>query len=198
MKKILVLILVWLLCCGFTLAKLPGQAYHLRLTGYHVGSELLTNTTFDANTDGWTAGTGSIASVVGGYSNNCLRVTTADLGEGLYGGNAQQDVTGLSSGAVLYQATLYSKSATNSTDLYLYDSDGSPLYLYERSGSATWAEFTYFFIKTAGSTGIRFYVAVNSPTDINQTSLADSVSLKQVTKAKIPKGRHRTGMDMTH
>ena len=70
-----------------------------------MGPNLVTNGTFNTDTTGWTAATGTIASVGGGVNGNCAQVSTgSDL-------NITQMISGLTPGK-LYRCGFWMKNGT--------------------------------------------------------------------------------------
>jgi len=78
-------------------------------TGETLGSEILDNPTFDANTTGWSGDSATLASVSGGQSNNCLQ-NTRTIGGTVWSGAIDTTVTTTSS--ALYKLVAYAKQGT--------------------------------------------------------------------------------------
>lgn len=147
---------------------------------------LVSNGEFTANTTGWTAVNNAVlASVAGGQSGNCLRITE----NGANDPKAKQDIT-VSTGALSYELTGWIKEGTE-TDHYrfcAYDRDNSA-YLTSSTWinpPADWTKITLHFTKPRNCTQLRIYLDNHSALGEGKTLYFDTISLKQ-----LPWGRFR-------
>jgi len=135
-------------------------------------SELLTNPTFDVNTDGWMPQSGTLASIVGGQSNNCLEITRVS-------GNYQyvSQTANLTSGWLI-KVSGYIKSGTSGNEAYQF----GPFQLLggylSGTSSGSWTQVSIYksCITTQANT---FYVIKSTATP--GTMLFDEMNLKRVT-----------------
>lgn len=144
-------------------------------TGEALGSELLTNPSFDVDVSGWTAVDSTLASVAGGYSNNCCEVTRT-------GGTYQQvnssTLSGFSSGA-LYYTSLYIKSGSTGANVYRFKlTIGFGEIALEGTSSSVWTRDSAYLngLSTVGSFWFRSYNSIAG------TMLFDEASVKQITE----------------
>lgn len=140
-------------------------------SGVVTGTELLTNTTFDTNTNNWTASNATLSSDAGGQSNNALTVTNST--EGQYGYARQ------SFGTIVdaeYKLTVYVKKGTAaSCNVYVGTTAVNADMVSKAYTDATWTLKTIYF-KAKGTTA---YLRLQVPsTTAAQTALFDEVSLK--------------------
>jgi len=142
-----------------------------------LGSELVTNGTFDANTTGWTPTDCTLASVAGGQSNNSLEITRTG-GSSQY---AKATVTGLTADDT-YALEYYLKSGTSGDEnSRVQINNGSDVFFDEFNNASTgsWVKYKYYF-KAPTST---IYLYLMKLTSTAGTMLFDEVSVKQVTNS---------------
>lgn len=137
-----------------------------------VGSELLSNTTFDANTTGWTGSSATLASVAGGESNNCLEATTT-------GGNGFAYASVTTVAGKMYRLQFYQKRGTANQSVWIETSIGGTLLHFENLTTATdWTLRNIFFVPTTTTTFIR--LSFSGSPSAGATAYWDEVSIKQV------------------
>ncbi|UJX40392.1 carbohydrate binding domain-containing protein [Desulfovibrio sp. JY] len=155
-----------------------GTAYYDSISVYDMGPNLVTNGTFNSDTTGWTAGNGAVlASVSGGVSGNCLRITNS----GATNGYATQVFSGLTVGK-LYKFSGSAKKGTANAIFYLsslgagigYDEiSGSSLY----DASGSFSRFTCLFEAKSEN----LYVACINAAASGGVGYYDSITLTEVT-----------------
>ena len=138
-----------------------------------LGSELLTNTTFDSDTTNWTAVNSALASVAGGQSNNAMRITNSIASSGY----AHQGVSTTAGDWLL--ALAYHKNGTaaaihrlgstsSAVDVAAPASFSDGVYaLHPITGRALGSTTYYRLIANSGSAGV--------------TTLFDEASVKKLT-----------------
>lgn len=138
-------------------------------------ANLITNSGFDSDTSGWTAGNGTLAAVAGGYGGgNCLQITMVS---GTYQ-YAYQSVTLVVGKTYLLSGWVKSGTAGNKT-YKLYDnwagggSYSSPLIT--GTSSSSWVYFSATYVATATTGSIH---VLKDGSD-SGTMLFDSVSLQE-------------------
>lgn len=137
-----------------------------------VGGELITNGGFDSDTTGWTATNATIASVSGGQSGNCLKVTNVSSN-----GYASQSITTVI--GATYRLTFYRKSVDANMALYVGTSaGGSQLLFANLPTAADWMLNTYFF--TATTTTTHFRLSMSGSPAAGTTALWDTISCVQM------------------
>jgi hypothetical protein len=134
-----------------------------------LGPELLTNTTWDADTTGWTAAGSTLASVVGGQSGNCLQVTNASTSYG-YGRQLFATTPG-----VRYRVQVYEKDGTTTGVLRVGTTVGGYELLNESVTNANWTLVTKYFTAITATTSI---LVGNATNVVTKTSLWDEISVK--------------------
>ncbi len=139
--------------------------------GETLGSEILTNPTFNVNTTGWTPDSCTLASIAGGQSGNCLEVTRTGGGSQLV-----TAITGINNQNKLLKITAYAKSGTSGNEEARIRLAGeSPIEYFVTTGA--WVQWSLFV--TATKTYTNFIITKNTGTA--GTMLFDEASLKQVT-----------------
>ena len=139
-------------------------------------SNQITNSYFTSDTTGWTAkNDGSLASVAGGVSGNCLEITNGSEPNGrAYQGFAT------TIGAI-YRATYWHKQGTASTGgaAYIGTSAGTGQLAVQvlDSGDSSWTKYTTLFRATTTTTYISFLTGTATP---GETRLIDSVEMVQL------------------
>ncbi|MEI6462087.1 MAG: LamG-like jellyroll fold domain-containing protein [bacterium] len=148
-------------------------------SGETVGSELITNGTFDTNATGWTAAAGGTgASVAGGFSNNALQTT---IGSGGTYGYVYQSITTVV--GKMYRISMYVKNGTGNNSIYSGTSQGGNENIsYGYSGGTSWTLLTRYFVANATTTYIRLGPGTSN---LNDTAYFDEVSVKEVTDTQI-------------
>ena len=151
-----------------------------------LGSELISNPTFDSNTTGWTAHTATIASVSGGQSNNCLEITNTSSN-----GNSRTSITTVV--GKLYRLQFYFKSGTvNGAAYYIgTTTSGSEISFTNLATAVDWRLTTAFFVATTTTTWIRLS-HTGSPAG-GSTIYFDEVSIKEVLGGNIQLNGYLTG-----
>ena len=142
--------------------------------GETLGAEIVSNTTFDANTNGWTAVDCTLASIAGGQSNNCCEVTR--IGGGNQFGYSPVTVAV----SALYKIGGYYKTGTldKAAQFRYYDSVSGFIYTDNLITSGAWQQ-SFGYVTTRTTTSGRVYIARVSGAD--GTTLFDEFSFKQVT-----------------
>lgn len=158
-------------------------AYRFKVKGDVSASDLVTNGGFDSDTTGWTAGNSALlASVVGGQSGNCLRITE----NGDDSPRAYQTMT-VEPGSY-YRFTFYEKQGTE-TDYTAFIYDGINLiYLIPIAwivGDITWTQKTMEFVTPNNCTSIRIFFQTKSLNAEGKTFYFDTVTLEKISN-KIP------------
>ncbi len=144
-------------------------------TGETLGSELLSNPSFDVSTNGWSGYLGTIASVAGGQLNNCVELTRTTGGI--------QDVNGgfTSVTGNLYKLSGYVKSGTSGDESsILFSYQATPQYVdvgTRLTSSSSWQQYTSIYV-TAIDAGTP--IAFRKNTATVGTMLFDEASAKQV------------------
>lgn len=115
-------------------------------------ASLITNPTFDSGTTGWTAAFGTISSVAGGYSGNCLKVTSGTIG---YGQARQTFPTVVGE---TYSVALWAKNGDATSHLKMGTTAGGSDLVDAYYNESAWARKTASFVATAGTTHIRLGV----------------------------------------
>lgn len=139
-----------------------------------LGDEKITNGSCDSDTTGWTAYNATLASIAGGYSNNCLEDTSNTAG-GFWG--AYQNLSASTTALALYKLVGYVKSGTAGNIAYSATFDDN-LSANTGTSSGSWVQNTLY--RTRGTDGyVRLYGKATSKS--GQTILFDEYSLKQVT-----------------
>lgn len=141
-------------------------------TGETLGSEKLTNPTFDINTTGWSADRGSIASIAGGQSGNCLELTSNGTAGGPY---AYQIPT--SANGELCLISVYAKdgsAASKSCRAYIINTT----YGVTITTTTSWQNGTKYAV--VNSTNTVFYIHTTNNEVNGATTLYDEASFKQV------------------
>lgn len=139
-----------------------------------LGAEKVTNGGFPSATTGWTAASsGVLASVSGGQSGNCLRVTNGAAAFG-YGYQTLAVVSGSS-----YMISAYFKKGTLSNGRFYVGTSigGNQVWNSGILTDTTWTEHTKIF--TATTTAVYFSCLNGESTDTG-TSYFDEVSLKLI------------------
>jgi hypothetical protein len=142
-----------------------------------IGNELITNPTFDANTTGWTALRGTLASVAGGQSGNCLEITYDGIGE--VNSAAYQDID-VPPGEP-FTISVYVKSGTSGNGAYwlvVYDRSLTTI-IGEVAGttSGSWVQVSDTLANPSNNNSVRVFLCKQN-TD-SGTMLFDEVSFKQ-------------------
>lgn len=145
--------------------------------GETYGNELVINGGFDSDTIGWTAygGLGSLASIAGGQSGNCLEITKISGSTQV----AYQNYSGLIVGK-LYKFTFYVKSGTSGNEAYkagIYTQTYDAIKM-ELTGTSSGGWVLISGIWECDTADITIAIVKNSATA--GTMLFDTVSLKQV------------------
>jgi len=139
------------------------------------GTELLANPSFDSNTTGWTSTNGTVASIAGGQSNNCLELT-------MTGGTSQIARSALSlTIGKLYKTSSYIKSGTSGNEnckLYVYDGT-TTLLLNDSTSSGSWVQNISYFCSGATTSGGE--LQLRKATATAGTMLFDEAGVKQKT-----------------
>jgi hypothetical protein len=145
-----------------------GNGNFITSAGAYAGPDLVVNGGFSVNTDGWTSEFGSLASVAGGQSGNCLQITRVS---GTYQ-NAKQQIFGLTIGSI-YFLTGHVKSGTsgNEAGFIQFDMGGGNYFRRTFTSSGTWTMYTLMF-KASATSGI---LELNKFTATAGTMLFDSV-----------------------
>lgn len=141
------------------------------------GPELVTNGTFDVNTDGWTAVVATLSSEAGGESNNCLKNLSIG-GGGAWLSQARQEVT--VTPFIKHKLSFYFKKG-DSTNGKLYiddtafsrDPTSGDLYYSYNMTDVAWTEYTAEFVPTTST----IYLMLEN-NDTGAHSLFDEVSIK--------------------
>jgi hypothetical protein len=143
-------------------------------TGETLGSEILTNPSFDADTTGWNAGNSSIlASVVGGVSNNSLRITE----DGAASPYAFQDKTQVANKQ--YKVSAWVKQGTESTYELRYDPSTYSNVIDTGESTASWEYKEVYGVAFDTTERLRMYlVGAGAATTI----FFDEASWKEVTE----------------
>lgn len=142
-------------------------------------NNLLSNGGFDSVTTGWTATNGTLASVAGGKTGNCLELT---LASGAY--QIAQNAVNISSGK-LYQFSIWVKSGSSGNEAFKIDSSSTNLAGLSITGtsSGTWTQYTQI-VKALG-TQVNAYVRIWKNSATAGTMLFDSITVYEVTPACI-------------
>lgn len=140
------------------------------------GAELVTNGSFDVNTNNWTlANTAVLASVAGGFLNNCLQITNGAAAFGYAYSDALTTVAGQT-----YQITFYHKSGTSGAARLAIGTSSSGAELYDTGSTlndTNWTRYTATFTATTTTSYIRL---INGTSTINQTTFFDEITVKAV------------------
>lgn len=138
-----------------------------------LGSELIINGGFDSSMTGWSALSGAtIASVAGGQSGNCAQITNGTATQGYMFQHYATTV------GKWYKLTFYHKNGTGTGSCWI----GSGSTTYAASGvmtDASWTQKTIIF--RAGLVAGTDVALLNVSTTIGDTTLFDTVSLKELT-----------------
>jgi len=138
-------------------------------TGETLGSEILSNPSFDSDTSGWSAAnSAALASVAGGQSGNCLEITENGGAD-----PAAYQLVSFNTGA-LYLQSAYVKRGTESS-YRMYCISGLT------SGEATGEWELVNLYKTGSGGSANFVVKQIASSGAGTTLLFDEVSFKQVT-----------------
>ncbi len=136
-----------------------------------LGSELVTNGTFDTDTTGWTATRATLSSVSGGQSGNCLSVLR-DSGGDQSGYQALTSVTGKT-----YKLTAWVKSGTSGADTFhIQLATGSDYERADGTSSDTWTQYSTIFTATATT----MYVTLRKSSSVSGSMLFDGATLSEV------------------
>lgn len=134
------------------------------------GVERITNGAFTTNTNGWTADTGTIASVAGGTSGNCLQITQTS-GATAYAYQVINTVAGKR-----YKLVFSHKNGTFTGRLYLGSGiTGTDVGFITTLNDAAWKQYVLYFTAVGSTTYVSFACPGSS-----QTTLFDEVSVTQV------------------
>ena len=142
-----------------------------------LGGELLTNPSFDANTDSWVAGSGcTLASVAGGQSNNCLEITKSNGG-----GEYARNPTATMVIGKTYEVSAYVKSGTSGNEAYAlrFYHDGANVINLSGTSSGSWVRRYEKFTATTTAESL-IYLVKNTTTA--GTMLFDEASVKEITE----------------
>jgi hypothetical protein len=140
-------------------------------TGETLGSEKLTNPSFDENTSGWTPAGATIASVAGGQSNNCLEITATD---GAY--QTVNSGTTTTATYTLLKQSLYIKSGTAGSvgvGMYYYWTSNN---VFTQLSTGSWQLVTGY----ATALSANRLIGILKLTAATGTVLVDEVSTKAV------------------
>jgi hypothetical protein len=124
-------------------------------------TNLLANGSFSSDTTSWTGIDGTLASVSGGQSGNCLEITRT-------GGTIQTAYqTFTTQPGKRYQVTYYVKSGTSGAEAArstMYDGamSANPLMFYQLTSTAAWVQRTYYFTAIGRTSTI--YLSKNTST----------------------------------
>lgn len=136
-------------------------------------TELITNGTWDSNTTGWTPLRGTISSVAGGQSGNCLELMSDGTAGGVYTWKSTTARSGM-----LLQTTLYIKSGTMGDVLersYITTAAGNfPI----DTTSGSWQQIIGY--QTATTPNPKVYVGSSVTITNTKTVLADELSVRQM------------------
>lgn len=141
----------------------------LKIAEQTIGSELIINGTFDSGTTGWLGERGTIASIAGGVTGNCLELTRVS------GANqAASTFTSLVPG-LIYKLTFWVKSGTSGDQAFFVNASDLTGFTTVASGtsSGTWTKYTCYFAAKGRNTTWLFYK--NSSTA--GTMLFDDISV---------------------
>ena len=141
-------------------------------TGETYGDETIANGGFDSDTTGWGVINGTIASVAGGQSGNCLELTMT--------GGTYQAATSSSFTPILgdlYKFDTYVKSGTSGNSPFQISIGGSPILFVSGTSTESWVE-TVGYKASIVSNSTKLYVMKNNA--VAGTMLFDTISLKQV------------------
>lgn len=158
-----------------------GRLSYNLAEGATLGAELLTNPSFDVNTTGWGSSFGTVASVVGGQSGNCLELSRAS------GSEQGSTITAPTIVGARYRATVFSKSGTSGNEvakLQASETTGwtdlaTPITIVT---SATWQQMIIEFTATTTTSGITVRKFSATP----GTMLFDTASMRAITPIWLP------------
>lgn len=137
-------------------------------------TELITNGSFSANTDNWTAQHGSLANISGGKSGNCLELTVPG-GEGIP--YAQQTLSVINGKTYIVSAWVKSGTSGNeSAKLSIYETGAVEIAYENINTSNSWQFISYTWTATVDT--IR--VILHRRTNTAGTMLFDEVSVREV------------------
>ena len=147
--------------------------------GETLGAELITNPTFDVNTDGWSPiWTGSLAAIDGGQSGKCLEIT-ANAGDNFGYAGAYTTISFINN--ELIKMSTYRKNGTDvskSTQSYVYL--GGDYFVNPRlTTTGSWVLDERYANISGGNAS--FSLQANNSATIGLTLLWDEASLKRVT-----------------
>ena len=142
--------------------------------GETLGSEILTNPSFDVNTTGWTPTDCTLASIAGGQSNNCCEMTFTGGGSQ----SAYESVTVVV--GALYKLSGYYKTGTidKAAQLRYYDSVRGYIYTINIITSGVWQQATGYAPASSTTSGRVYLTRVSGAAG---TTLFDEISFKRVT-----------------
>lgn len=153
--------------------KAQGSGETLNATGR------ITNTSFDANTNGWATYQSSLASIAGGYINNCLELTrvTGTTQAAYSSANAILTV------GSLYKFSIWNKSGSSGNEacsIRMYDGpSGTYIGRTDSISTGSWVQMSiYGTILTAAAAQNQVYA--HKDTSTVGTMLFDEASWKQV------------------
>jgi len=153
-----------------------GMGVWSNSTVENVGSNLVSNGGFDSDTTGWTAGNGTIASVAGGQSGNCLEFTQPGATPGYIYNTAFTTRIGK-----YYKLIAYAKSGTSGDEAATIRAYNATLASINKSvditTSGTWTQYTIIF--KAEDTLSQVYLYKNTATI--GTMLFDTITCYEVT-----------------
>lgn len=165
----------WIYRKEFTLSRPSGQVgeYQLSLVvGESPVSELITNGSFSSDTTGWLSTNGSISSIAGGVTGNCLELTrSSGVDQWSY------QILSLTIGK-RYTFTGYVKSGTSGDESFgFYVSDSGWNWSASSTGtsSGSWTKYTFDFIPSYAT----IYVFLYKSTATAGTMLFDEISVKE-------------------
>ena len=135
-----------------------------------LSAEVLTNPSFDVNTNFWTPTDGTLASIAGGQSNNCLEITRVSGGFQ----RAYQDPP--YTAGKLYKGSGYVKSGSSGDESFLMSEPFGVGVFGSGTSSGSWVQKSGYFVTYGGN----FRIQLRKVSATAGTMLFDEVSLKQV------------------
>jgi len=149
-----------------------------------LGSELVTNGTFDSGYTGWTASSSAdLSSVSGGRSGNCFKI----LEDGSDNPRAYDTITTVAN--KVYKFVFYHKDidSVGTTPYYAIWDDSNSAYIYgltllpETISSSSWVRQVVYFATPSACTSVYIYLIHNASSGAGTATYFDDVSVKEVT-----------------
>jgi len=123
-----------------------GMGVWSNSTVENVGSDLVSNGGFDSDTTNWTPGSGTIASVAGGQSGNCLELSQPGV-TGAYFNNSSTPLYTIV--GKFYKVIFYVKSGTSGDEAFIFKVWnavlGSEVKALSGTTTGSWVQYSFIF-----------------------------------------------------